>query len=152
MENPFLMDKSYKVRHKILEVLYTDWETHVNEEGRRVGSIRIANETNIPIADIHRFQNLLIEKGEIVISDNDGQSMITILQNGKSAYVDRRYIKEGVKDKWDRIYNWARIIIPSIALILSIFNLFSNRNASSKTNDLERKTNELEKKIELFKK
>jgi len=147
-----LIDKSYKIRHKILEVLYSDWETHDNEEGRRVGSIRIANETNIPIADIHRYQNLLIDKGEIIISNNDGQSMITILQNGISAYVDKRYLKDGSKEKLDRVYNWARIIIPLIALILSIFNLFSNRSTSSKTNDLDIKTNELAKKIELLKK
>lgn len=145
MKNPFLIDKSYRVRHKILEVLHLDWESHGNEEGRRVGSIKIANETHIPIAEIHRYQYLLIEKGEIVISDNDGQSMITILQNGISAYVDRRYIKEGIKDKWDGIYNWARIIIPLLALILSIINFYSNKSANSKIKTLEEKIGSLKK-------
>jgi len=87
MRLPFSVDKSYTIRHRILEVLHNDWEANNHEENRRVGSIKIANETNIPIADIHRYQYLLIEKGEIIISDNDGQSMMSIQPNGISAYV-----------------------------------------------------------------
>lgn len=137
MKNPFLVESSYKIRHKILEVLYKDWENHDHEENRRVGSVRIASDTNIPIAEIHRWQHLLVEKGEIVVSDNDGQSMMSIQQNGISAYVDKRYLKTGAKDRLDKIYDWARILIPLGALILSIINYASNRSINEKVKNLE---------------
>ena len=44
MKNPFLIDKSYKTRHKILEVLYNDWELNDQEDNRRVGSIKVATD------------------------------------------------------------------------------------------------------------
>lgn len=130
---------------QILEILYRDWEGSSQEENRRVGSIKVASESNIPIAEIHRLQYLLVEKGEIVISNNDGQSMMSIQQNGISAYVDKRYLKEGAKDRWDGIYNWARILIPLLALILSVINYYTNQSLDSKIKDLETK-------IEKFKK
>jgi len=145
MKNPFSVDKSYKIRHKILGVLHDDWEIHNHEENRIVGSIKIANETNIPIGDIHRWQYLLVEKGEIVISDNDGQSMMSIQQVGISAFVDKRYIKEGIKDTLDGVYAWARILIPLGALILSVINFSSNRNLDSKIKGLETKINQIKK-------
>jgi len=137
MKNPFLVDKSYRVRHKTLEILYKDLIQNNNEENRRVGSVRIASETNIPIADIHLYQYLLLEKGDIVISDNDGQSMMSIQKIGISAYVDKRYLKEGIKERWDKIYDWARILIPLGALILSIVNFISNRSLSDKVKIIE---------------
>src|ERR1700754_4949517 len=137
MKNPFSVESSYKIRHKILEILYNDWENHEQEENRRVGSVRIASDTNILIAEIHRWQHLLVEKGEIVVSDNDGQSMMSIQQNGIAAYVEKRYLKTGIKERWDTIYDWARILIPLGALILSIINYVSNRNINEKVKTLE---------------
>jgi len=145
MKNPFSIERSYKVRHKILEVLHKDWEEHDHEANRVIGSIKIANDTHIPIAEIHRWQYLLLEKGEIVISDNDGQSMMSIQQNGINAYVDKRYIKEGWESKWNGIYNWARILIPLGALILSIINYISNQNINVKIQGLENRINHLKK-------
>ena len=145
MFGSIFIDKSYSIRHKILGVLYNDWETHNHESDRQVGSIRIANTTNIPIADIYSFQYLLLEKGEIVISDNDGQSMMSIQQIGISAYVDKRYIKEGIKNRWDRIFDWARIVIPLGALILSITNYYSNKTLMSKIKALEEKIEKIKK-------
>ena len=145
MKNPLLVDNSYKIRHRILEVLYQDWETHNHEDNRRVGSVRIASDTNIPIAEIHRWQHLLVEKGEIIVSDNDGQSMMSIQQSGITAYVDKRYLKVGVKERWDRIFDWARILIPLSALILSIVNYYTNRNISSRVKTLETKIEQLKR-------
>ena len=132
MNNPFSIDKSFTIRHKILEVLHTDWKENNNEYERRVGSIKIANATNISIAEIHKWQYLLVEKGEIVIADTDGQSMMSILVTGINSYIDRRYIKEGRKEKWDNIFAWARIIIPLGALLLSIVNYINNNTQSTK--------------------
>lgn len=145
MKNPFKVDKSYKNRHKILGVLYKDWELNNHEDNRRVGSIKIATETKIPILEIHQLQHLLIEKGQIVVADNDGQSMISIQQAGISAYIDQRYLKEGRKNLWDGIYDWARILIPLAALVLSIVNFISNKNINQKIKDLETKMNQVKK-------
>lgn len=145
MKNPFFIDKSYKIRHRILEFLYRDWEKHDQEEGRSVGSIKIATDTNIPIKEIHNCQYLMVEKGEIIISNNDGQSIMTLQQNGITSYVDKRYIKEGKKERWDAIYDWSRIIIPLLALLLSIYNYFEN-------NSIDARIVKIEKIIEPFKK
>lgn len=140
------MDNSYRVRHRILEILYKDWEEHDHEGNRRVGSVRIARDTDIPIADIHRLQHLLVEKGEIIVSDNDGQSMMTIQPNGISAFIDKRYLKSGTKDRWDKIYDWARILIPLGALVLSIINYISNRTINEKVKNIENKIQQSQKK------
>ncbi|WP_461449878.1 hypothetical protein [Mucilaginibacter sp.] len=145
MKNPFLIDRSYLIRHKILEVLYNNWEAHNHEQDRRVGSITVANITKISISDIHQYQYLLVEKGEIIIADNDGQSMMSIQQAGISAYIDNRYLKEGRKSQWDNINDWARIIIPLLALILSLFNLYTNTNYNSRIKDLEKRVQQFKK-------
>jgi len=145
MKNPFFVDKSYKIRHRILEFLHKDWETHNQEEDRRVGSVRIATDTNIPIRDIHNCQYLLVERGEIIITNNDGQSMMTLQQNGITAYVDKKYLKEGKKNRWDAIYDWSRIIIPLLALLLSLYNYFANNSNNSRILKIETKIEQLKK-------
>ncbi|MCT4237488.1 hypothetical protein HZP42_13920 [Elizabethkingia anophelis] len=115
------MDSKYKYYHKILAFLYDEWKEN-NEESTLVGSIKIAEKTKIPIGIIHKLQHVLVNNGDISIVNNDGQSMISIQQNGISSYVDKKYIKEGAKEFWDNIFNWTRIIIPLGALILSIIN------------------------------
>ncbi len=145
MDNPFRINKSYRIRHKILEVLYRDWEANGKSLDRLVGSIKIASHTNIPIAEIHQFQYLLVNKGEIIISDNDGQSMISLQSDGITSYIDRKYIKEGRKSRWDGIFDWARILIPLGALILSIINYYSNRIISTQVKDLQNKINQVKK-------
>lgn len=145
MENPFLIKRSFRIRHKILEVLYEDWKNNNKEKDRLVGSIKIANESKIPIGDIHLFQYLLVEKGEIIISDNDGQSMISIQGNGISAYIDKRYIKEGRKSKCDGIFDWARIVIPLGALVLSIINYYTNRILDEKIKKVQTIINQPQK-------
>lgn len=142
MKSPFSTDKSYKNRHKILEVLYKDWDSNNKEANRRVGSVKIATETSISIVEIHQLQYLLVDQGEITISDNDGQSMISIQQKGLTAYIGKKYLKEGTKEMWDGIFDWARIIIPLGVLVLSIINFYSNRTLNQKIKDIEIKINQ----------
>jgi len=139
MGNPFLIEKSYTVRHKILEFLHKDWNANGNNYERRIGSIKIASDTNIPIAEIHKWQHLLVEKGEIVVSDNDGQIMMSLSTSGTSAYIDRKYLKEGKKEKWDNIFAWARILIPLGALLLSILNYINNNSQANKIKSIQEK-------------
>ncbi|MYZ61440.1 hypothetical protein EH151_16285 [Elizabethkingia anophelis] len=130
------MDSKYKYYHKILAFLYDEWKEN-NEESTLVGSIKIAEKTKIPIGIIHKLQHVLVNNGDISIVNNDGQSMISIQQNGISSYVDKKYIKEGAKEFWDNIFNWTRIIIPLGALILSIINYINNNSLSKRIINLE---------------
>jgi hypothetical protein len=145
MENPLRIKRSFRIRHKILEVLYKDWESN-GKVIRQVGSIKIATDTKFPIAQIHQFQYLLVDKGEITISDNDGQSMISLQNTGITSYIDKKYLKEGRKSKWDGIFDWARILIPLGVLILSIINYVSNRSLNAKVKGMDGQIKELQNK------
>ena len=67
---------NYKNCHKILKYLYDEWNEN-NQQETIIGSIKIATKTNIPIAEIHDLQHILINKGEVTFSGNDGQSMLS---------------------------------------------------------------------------
>ena len=136
MRNPFVIDKSFKIRHKILEVLYQDADEH-EQADRMIGSIKIAKKANIPITDVHTWQSFLVQEGEIASSDNDGQFMMSILLAGKNAYVGEKYIKAGIKERWDGIYDWARIVIPIAALVISIITIILNNSLSNRVNKIE---------------
>lgn len=134
----FKIHKSFRIRHKILGVLYEDWNESKKDD-QVVGSIRIADKANVSVSDIHTWQGSLVEKGEITSSDNDGQIMMSIQLAGRNAYIQNKYLKEGRKEKWDNIFDWARILIPLALLILSIVNYISNRSLNSRLNKVEQK-------------
>ena len=138
MENPLKIKKSFRIKHKILEILYKDWEENEQTE-RMVGSIKIANKANILVGDIHRWQGPLVQKGEITASDTDGQIMMSIQLEGRNAYIEKKYLLEGRKERWDGVWDWARILIPVGALLLSIINFISNRNLSDRIKNIEQK-------------
>ncbi len=145
MKSPFLIDKSYRIRHKILSVLYRDWKSNNREYNRFVGSIQISTETNLLPDDIHEWQNLLVNESEIVTSDNDGQVMMSIQQKGISAYIDNKYLKDGRQNKLDGIWNWARIVIPLGTLILAGYNYYVNKGLTAKIKEIENKITQLKK-------
>ncbi|MDR6461907.1 hypothetical protein [Chryseobacterium sediminis] len=134
---------NYKNCHKILKYLYDEWNEN-NQQETVIGSIKIATKTNIPIAEIHELQHILINKGEVTFSGNDGQSMLSIQQNGIAAVVDRKYIKEGRKKLWDGIFDWARIILPLGAIVVSIIAILVNMYSSKKLSELDNRVKKLE--------
>ena len=140
MKNPFSIDKSFTIRHKILEVLYNDWEKNGREYNRRIGSIRVAKETNISIGEIERLQNLLVGSGEISASFNDDQAMMSIQPQGVNSCVDQKYIKDGRKNRWDRIFDYSRIIIPLLALVIAIVSFVYTLKLKERVSNLESKT------------
>ena len=71
--------------------------------------------------------------------------MMSILPKGISSFVDNKYLREGRKNKWDRIFDWARILIPLGALILSVFNTFYSNRLNSKIKELEITIQQLKK-------
>ena len=139
MRNLFKVKKLYIIKHKILEVLYKDWET-TRKEGRKVGSIRIANETEIPIAEINRWHQPLIGEDEISTSDNAGQYMMTIGSVGRVSYIEEKYLKLGRKEMWEDIWDRARIILPLISILISIYLIVVNSELKTRIQKLEIKT------------
>lgn len=139
MLNGLIRNKSFKIRHKILEVLYKEKTKNKSDEERYVGSIQISLESGISISEIHDWLYPLAEKNEIVYSNNDGQYMLAIQETGISTYVSKKYLRDGIKDRLDFIFDWARIIIPLGALALSNVNYIYNNNLSSKLRNLEEK-------------
>lgn len=139
------MNNKYRHCHNILKFLYDDRRAN-NQQERLVGSVRIAEDTNIPILKIHELQHILVNNGDIVVLDNDGQSMMSIQQQGITSYVDKKYIKEGRKEFWDGIFNWARILIPLGALILSFVNYVNNNSLSKRIENTENRVKKIETK------
>lgn len=136
------MKKNYRNCHKILKFLYDEWNDNDQKE-KIVGSIKISAKTKIPVTEIHELQYILINNGEIVVSDNDGQSMIAIQEKGITSVVEEKYLKDGRKEYWDGIFDWARIITPIIAIIISLIALYLNQNLNSKVKILEEKIEKL---------
>lgn len=139
------MNRKYKHCHEILKFLYEDRRVN-NQQERLVGSIRIAEYTNIPILRIHELQHILVNNGDIVVVDNDGQSMMSIQQQGITSYVDKKYPKEGTKEFFDGIFNWARILIPLGALILSIVNYMNNNSLNERIENIQSNFKKIETK------
>jgi len=77
-----------------------------------VGSIKIAEVTNIPIAHINKWHQSLIAADEITTVNNDGHFMMTITPKGKASYVDQNYLRKGRKEYWEGIWDWGRMAIP----------------------------------------
>lgn len=145
MRNPFLISNQFRIKHKILEILYEDWqETRI--EGRQVGSIKIAEVTNIPIAQINRWHQSLIAADEITTVNNDGHFMMTITPKGRASCIDQNYLRKGRKEYWEGIWDWARMAIPLGALILSLITFLKNKELTNRVKDLEIQVQQLKKK------
>jgi hypothetical protein len=136
MLNLFRIDKRYKIKHQILQVLYEDWAT-TRVEGRKIGSIRISNITKIHTDDINLWHQPLISQEEITTSDNEGQFMMTITPQGRSSYIEEKYLKEGKKELWENIWDRARIIIPIISIGISAYVIIVNSNLKDRIKTLE---------------
>jgi hypothetical protein len=145
MRNPLRISNEFRIKQKILEILYEDWQ-ETGIEGRQVGSIKIAEVTNIPIAQINRWHQSLIAADEITTVNNDGHFMMTITPKGRASYVDQNYLRKGRNEYWDGIWNWARMAIPMGALILSLITFLKNRELTNRVKDLEIQIQQLKKK------
>ena len=64
---------------------------------------------------------------------------MSIQNKGITAYVQRRYIKEGKKEIGEQIWNIARILLPLGALILSILTAINNKTLSDRIKTIEDK-------------
>lgn len=143
MIRELIIDKSFLYRHKLIRALYEDWEKNKTEEIRIMGSVQLSIKTNIPIQEVHICLYSMADKNEVTIANNDGQYKVSIQQPGISTATLHKYLKDGVKEKLDSVFDWARIILPLGALVLSIVNYYSNGDIKKRLLIIEQ--NELKK-------
>lgn len=134
MQNPFSIPKQHIIRHKILSVLY-DSENPLNNP--IVGSIKIANVTKIAIGEIHTWHQSLLTEGEIVAIEENGQLHLSITENGKTSFIEKKYLRKGRKEIRESIYDWVKIVAPLLALALSAYTIYSNSELKKKIKELE---------------
>lgn len=143
MKNPFKIHESYIIRHKILEALYNNDNSHGGQH-QRIGSIDIATMTNIPIDKIHFYHQLLKEAEEIDCCEDDGQHWMELTNFGDYAFVKAKYMKEGRNEMWDYFYYPTRVILPIFTFGLAVVAFYINYTAykdlkESRKNQIEYK-------------
>lgn len=129
--------KSFWIRHKILQELNQLNEGRAVNDIQPIGSVKISSNTGLSTADIHNWGYLLVEDGDVAISDRDGQMMFSLLQSGRSAFIDKKYLKAGRQDVADRIWNYARFVIPALILITSVVSITYNASLADKLKTFE---------------
>lgn len=142
----FKVDESYTIRHKILETLFKDQEaTGICD--KRVGSIDICKQTNCPIDKVHRYHEILKKDNEIDCCEEHGHHRMFIKELGRYAYLEKKYLKEGRADLWDYYYHPMKVIIPFIAVVVSVLAIWFNFNYTSRLQKLTNQVEQLEKRI-----
>lgn len=134
--NPLKIDKSYRIRHKILKTLYDDQEKS-NDCFKRVTSKEISKNTNIPLGRLHFFHELLKQNDEIDCCEQDELHQMYIKEQGRYSYLDEKYIKEGRKLYWDKIYDPLKVILPIITICISAYAIYINSTTSDKLKGLQ---------------
>jgi hypothetical protein len=144
------MKKHFKIKHKILQILAqfedsfpfgamaNDRLIHYSEIERK-----ISNVDKIYLLDI--LQSLTSAK-EIYCSMEFDNSKFLILQDGKAAYIENKYLSLGRKELRDRIFDILRIastvILLLIAIITFVQNIFETKQNSR---EIEKIRNEIQK-------
>ena len=147
----FKVDESYTIRHQILETLFNDQETS-GVCDKRVGSIDISKQTKCPIDKLHRYHEILKKDDEIDCCEENGHHRMYIKELGRYAYLEKKYLKEGRADLWDYYYHPMKVIIPTIAVIVSIWAIcvsyFSTSRQLQKLSDKDQQIEQRMLKIE----
>lgn len=129
----FRMDKRFKYRHLMLEYLYkkVKHEPLHNQDLRKSETDfgEMALDLNVDPFDLREyhegFHNFDDEGNEHVICDCDegGVRKMYIKSKGMMAYLDKHWLKEGIKDQNERIYDTTKWLIPVVALLVTAFAL-----------------------------
>ncbi len=133
------MRKQYKIRHIILQELFDSAGKEKNPQipKIRLSNIEIAKRTNIPIADIDIFHELLNEEKEVECCfDLKGTHDMVITSKGRQSYINKKFLKEGRKEFWDNIYDPLKIILPGISILIAALALYFTNTSTNKIDKL----------------
>lgn len=140
MRNPFKIDESFTIRHKILGVLYADQDsTKICD--KRVSSQDISDITGIPLYKIHYYHELLKRNNEIDCEElPDSCHHMFIKENGRYSFLERNYKKEGRKEVIEWFNDIFKIVLPLAAISISIITLVSTCQTKGRLQELEIQT------------
>ncbi len=140
------MKKRYKIRHQILEQLFSSAVTEKNPQlpKLRTSNVEIAKLTGIPIHDIDTYHELLHEEGEVdCCFDQKGLHEMLITSKGRQSFIDKKFLKEGRKEFWDGLYDPLKIILPVISILVAAVALYLNSLSASRVDNLKSQVEEL---------
>ncbi|MBK7882139.1 MAG: hypothetical protein IPJ83_16525 [Saprospiraceae bacterium] len=145
----FKVEESFKIRHKLLEYLFNEQEKLSKTDfNKRFGSIDLHTKLNIPIEKIHRYHEILKKDDEIDCCETDGQHKMFIKEKGRYAYLEKKYLKQGWFELWEHWFQPLKVIVPFIAVSVSVFAIIYNKKQSNKVEALGKKIDQIELRIE----
>lgn len=124
------IDKSYSIRHQILKVLQEhdkDFEADISLDKRSIHFNDISSRLNSPDKQF-LIDNLdyLRAANEIYCSLEYDNSVFAIYSAGSHAYRQKKYIREGVKEQLNYIYDISKTFSVIILLFIAIWTFAKN--------------------------
>ena len=143
------IDKSYSIRHQILKVLNeydSQFEPNVILQKRTIHFNDIASKLKTSDKQF-LIDNLdyLRAAEEIYCSMQFDNSEFAIFSSGSHAYRQKKYIREGVKEFFNYIYDIAKTVSVILLLVIAIWTFTKNiYQTESNKQDIEQIRKELQ--------
>ena len=150
------IDKSYSIRHQILKVLQEhdkDFEPDISLDKRSIHFNDISSRLNYPDKQF-LIDNLdyLRAANEIYCSLEFDNSVFAIYSAGSHAYRQKKYIREGVKEQLNYIYDIAKtfsvIILLFIAILTFAKNIYQTESNKQDIEQLQKDIQQIKNKIQ----
>jgi hypothetical protein len=144
-----LIDKKYKERHKILEVLQEKMMSMINKidymEAIGLTSQVISNKTGYSMMQVEQHLEILCDKEHVICERIDNDTIyFCINKNGTAALYDEYYLGEGYKDGLDKTLKASQIITLWIGAAIALITIIKNVNRIYK---VEEKVNYQDKRL-----
>ena len=144
-----VIDKKYKERHKILEVLQEKMMSMINKidymEAIGLTSQVISNKTGYSMMQVEQHLEILCDKELVICERIDNDTIyFCINKNGTAALYDEYYLVEGYKDGLDKTLKASQIITLWIGAAIALITLIKNVNRIYK---VEEKVNYQDKRL-----
>ncbi len=144
-----VIDKKYKERHKILEVLQEKMMSMINKidymEAIGLTSQVISNKTGYSMMQVEQHLEILCDKELVICERIDNDTIyFCINKNGTAALYDEYYLVEGYKDGLDKTLKASQIITLWIGAAIALITIIKNVNRIYK---VEEKVNYQDKRL-----
>lgn len=138
---PMFIKQNYSIRHKLLGVLFDHekkQENHGDIKSRSIHFSQICQQ-------LPQYEKTLLldnldflrTSEEIYCSMQFDNSSFAILSRGSHVYRENRYLREGVKDQLNYIYDFAKTFSVIVLLFIAVWTFFQNINQTRKNvNDI----------------
>ncbi len=147
--------KNFKARHQLLKILFAYDETFKPKDSLETKSIHF-DEICKQLPQYDRsflLDNLdyLRTTKEIHCSMQFDNSKFAILSSGSHSYRDKKYIREGVKDQLNFIYDIAKTVSVIVLLAIAIWtfaqNIYQTKQNKTDIEQLRKELRDINNKI-----